>query len=124
MMSKIPLTHAAFEMLLLEDSERGMKAVGKALVALAGLQTKDERASQRSKYHNNVGFNSVDARIGVDNANFFSRNGYLEDVQLKYWRTPDRYGNVRICKYIEQLLTVARRKAGIEREAVQLRLPL
>lgn len=122
-MSKVPLTHKAFEDLLLEDSERGRQAIGRALVALTNLQTKDERRQQRSKYHNKVGFNSVDARIGMDNAQFFRVHGYLEDVQVDYWRKRDKHGNVRICKYIEQLLKVARNKAGYV-EAVQLRLPL
>ena len=122
-MSKVPLTRTALHMLLLEDSERGREAVGRALVALSDRQTKDEKRDQRSKYHNSVGFNSVDARIGVDNAKDFIRYGKLTERQLQYWRTPDRYGNVRICKYIDQLLLIARRKAGME-EAVQLNLPL
>lgn len=128
MMAKIPLTHKAFEELLLEDSERGMKAVGHALVALTNLQTKDEQRARQSRHHNNVGFSGVDARIGMDNGDFYLRYGYLEPVMLKYWRKPDKYGNVRICKYIEQLLVVARKKAGIqekpELKAVQLSLPL
>jgi hypothetical protein len=111
-------------MLLLEDSDRGREAVGRALVALTSLQTKDEKRTQRSKYHNKVGFNSVDARIGVDNADHFVRYGYLTQRQLEYWRSPDRYGNVRICKYIDQLLHIARAKAGVEQEQVQLNLPL
>jgi hypothetical protein len=127
-MPKVPLTHKAFEDLLMEDSKRGREAVGRALVALTNLQTKDEQRQQRSKYHNKVGFNSVDARIGMDNAQFFRVHGYLEDVQVDYWRKRDKHGNVRICKYIEQLLRVARSKAGYEEKpelkAVQLRLPL
>lgn len=122
-MTKVPLTHRAFEELLLEDSERGMKAVGRALVVLTNLQTKDERKQLRSKYHNKVGFNSVDARIGMDNASFFRVHGYLMVEQVEYWRKPDKHGNVRICKYIEQLLRHAREQAGYE-EPVQLRLPL
>lgn len=112
----------------MEDSERGMKAVGRALVALTNLQTEDEKRARQSRHHNQVGFSGVDARIGMDNADFFVRYGYLEPVALRYWRKADIHGNVRICKYIEQLLTVARRKAGIpekpEMKAVQLSLPL
>lgn len=112
----------------MEDSERGMRAVGKALMALTNLQTEDEKRARMSRHHNNVGFSGVDARIGMDNANFFMHHGYLEPVMLRYWRKADKNGNVRICKYIEQLLTVARRKAGIvekpEMKAVQLSLPL
>jgi hypothetical protein len=122
-MAKIPLTHQAFENLLMEDSQRGMHAVGHALVALTERQTADEQRARESRHHNQVGFSGVDARIGMDNAQFYQYNGFLEPVMLRYWRKPDKYGNVRICKYIDQLLTVARKKAGIP-EAVQLRLPL
>jgi hypothetical protein len=124
-MSKIPLTYNAFQSLLMEDSERGMKAVGHALVALMNLQTADEKRARESRHHNKVGFSGVDARIGMDNALFYEQYGFLEPIMLRYWRKPDKYGNVRICKYIEQLLTIARKKAGIpEPQAVQLRLPL
>jgi hypothetical protein len=102
-----------------------MKAVGHALVALMNLQTADEQRARQSRHHNKVGFSGVDARAGIDDAEFYLRHGYLEPQMIRYWRKPDKYGNVRICKYIEQLLTVARKKAGIkEQEAVQLRLPL
>jgi hypothetical protein len=124
----IPFTHEAFKNLLMEDSERGMRAVGRALVALTELQTADERRANVSRHHNNKGFSSVDARIGMDNADYFKRHGYLEDVQLKYWRKADKFGNVRICKYIEQLIIIAKNKAGYvekkEPQAVQLSLPL
>jgi hypothetical protein len=124
----IPFTHKAFEDLLLEDSERGMRAVGRALVALTELQTADEQRALESRHHNGKGFNSVDARIGMDNAADFKRYGYLKPVQLRYWRKPDKFGNVRICKYIEQLISVAKQKAGyVEKQqpqAVQLSLPL
>jgi hypothetical protein len=124
----IPFTHKAFEDLLMEDSERGMKAVGRALIALTELQTEYEQRTYQSRNLNHKGFNAVDARIGMDNANHFRRFGYLQPVQLRYWRKKDKFGNVRICKYIEQLIIIAKRKAGyVEKQqpqAVQLSLPL
>jgi hypothetical protein len=125
----VPLTREAFEALLLEDSPRGMKAVGRALVALARRQTIDERTLLQTKYKNRIGFSAFDARVGTGNAEFFLHHGFLTAGHLAYWRKPDNKGNVRICKYAEQLLDIAREKQGrIEEKrkakAAQLSLPL
>jgi hypothetical protein len=128
-MSNVPLTREAFEALLLEESTRGMKAVGRALVALRGRQTLDEVTMLTTKYANKVGFSSADARAGVGNAEFFLQRGFLTAGHLAFWRAPDKHGNVRICKYSEQLLEVARQKQAKREERrkagqAQLSLPL
>lgn len=106
-MSNVPLTRESFEALLLEDSPRGMKAVGRALVALSKRQTIDERMFATTKYANNIGFSATDARAGTYNAEFYTKHGYLTAGHLVFWRKPDKYGNIRICKYINQLLEIA-----------------
>lgn len=109
-MSATPLTKEAFEALLMEDSARGMKAVGRALVALLRRQTIDERTQLETRYANKIGFNAADARAGTGNAEFFMHHGYLTSKQVAFWREADKHGNVRICKYISQLLEVAEQK--------------
>lgn len=106
-MSNIPLNRESFEALLLEDSPRGMKAIGRALVALSKRQTMDERLHAHTKYANRLGFSAADARAGTYNAEFYVKHGYLTKGHLDFWRKPDKHNNVRICKYITQLLEIA-----------------
>lgn len=88
------------------------KAVARALVVLNERQTADEQIQQDTKYQNGRGFTPADARMGTSMAQFYSRNGYLTEKQLAYWRKPNAKGVPRICKYANQLLEIAKEKAA------------
>jgi len=86
---------------LLETND---KAVGRALVRLAELQTADEIAAEDTKYKNGRGFRPAHARMGTSMAKFYERAGYLTPKQINYWRVKDKSGKSRIGIYAGQLL--------------------
>jgi hypothetical protein len=92
---------------LLENND---KAIIRALIVLNERQTRDEQASEDTKYNNGVGFTPADAKMGTSMAEFYTRRGYLTDKQIEYWKKPDRKGVLRICKYAGQLLDAAKAK--------------
>lgn len=97
------LTKAA----LVAKLETDDRWVARAVVALNKRQTHDEVAAEMTKYTNNRGFRSCDARMGTSMAQFYSRNGYLTPKQVAYWRKRQRNGVMRIAVYANQLLSIA-----------------
>ena len=95
---------------LLENND---KAIIRALIVLNERQTRDEQASEDTKYNNGVGFTPADAKMGTSMAEFYTRRGYLTDKQIEYWKKPDRKGVLRICKYAGQLLDAAKAKQAV-----------
>jgi hypothetical protein len=89
------------------------KAIIRALIVLNERQTRDEQASEDTKYNNGVGFTPADAKMGTSMAEFYTRRGYLTDKQLAYWKKPNRKGVWRICKYAGQLLDAAIAKQAV-----------
>lgn len=89
------------------------KAIIRALIVLNERQTRDEQASEDTKYNNGVGFTPADAKMGTSMAEFYARRGYLTDKQLAYWKKPNRKGVWRICKYAGQLLDIANAKQAV-----------
>lgn len=89
------------------------KAIIRALIVLNERQTRDEQASEDTKYNNGVGFTPADAKMGTSMAEFYARRGYLTDKQLAYWKKPNRKGVWRICKYAGQLLDAAIAKQAV-----------
>ena len=89
------------------------KAIIRALIVLNERQTRDEQASEDTKYNNGVGFTPADAKMGTSMAEFYTRRGYLTDKQLAYWKKPNRKGVWRICKYAGQLLDIANAKQAV-----------
>lgn len=96
--------------LLTREDELGMHAVGRALVALNKRQNTDEQISEITKYRNYRGFRPCDARVGTSMAKFYSRNGYLTEKQIAYWRRSQKNGVKRIAVYANQLLKVVKEK--------------
>ena len=94
------------------------KAVARAVAAINTRQTRDEQASENTKYNNGVGFTGADARMGTSMALFFQRRGYLSPKQIAYWRKPNKNGTPRIAKYAGQLLEIAAEKAALAKPAV------
>ena len=93
------------------------KWLAKALVALNERQTRDEQSSEITKYNNGMGFRPAHARMGSSMAKFYTRNGYLSERQVGYWRRKMKDGKMRIEIYAGQLLLVAEEKAKLKREA-------
>lgn len=86
---------------LLETND---KAVGRALVRLAELQTADEIVSEHTKYKNGRGFRPCHAKMGTSMAKFYKKAGHLTPKQINYWRVKDKSGKSRIGIYAGQLL--------------------
>ena len=93
--------------------QNNYKAIIRALIVLNERQTRDEQASEDTKYNNGVGFTPADAKMGTSMAEFYARRGYLTDKQLAYWKKPNRKGVWRICKYAGQLLDAAIAKQAV-----------
>lgn len=109
-----PLTKESIIQLLRTND----KAVARALVALNARQTNDEQQAQDTRYNNGRGFRPCHARMGTSMAEYYTRNGWLTEKQVAYWRKPMRDGKMRIEIYAGQLLEVAKAKA------MQTQLPL
>lgn len=89
--------------------DRSDKAVGRALVALLGMQTSTERMAHQTRDWNEEGFNAFDAEIFTSFAEFYERHGYLTSRQLEVCRKPCRRGSktTKIGKYGKQLARIA-----------------
>jgi hypothetical protein len=86
---------------LLETND---KAVGRALLRLAELQTADEIVAEDTKYKNGRGFRPCHAKMGTSMAKFYQKAGHLTPKQINYWRVKDKSGKSRIGIYAGQLL--------------------
>ena len=80
-------------------------AADKALMTIYSRQTAAEQASQSTREHNGVGFNSVDAEVLTSIAQFYERKGFLTDRQLAFTKE-------KITKYWRQLLEVAQSRGA------------
>jgi hypothetical protein len=87
--------------------EKNDKSVARALVAINEKQTRVEQNTQSTRNNNGVGFTPADAFMGTSMAQFYSRNGFLSEKQLAYWKRTNAKGVPRIAKYAGQLLTIA-----------------
>ena len=87
------------------------KAVGRALLVVNANQTRDEQATEATRYRNGMGFRPCHARMGTSMAQFFAHRGYLSPKQVAYWRKPMACGNMRIAIYWSQLAEAAEAKA-------------
>ena len=85
-------------------------AIARALVALNARQEEDERVAQNTIHRNGAGFRPCHAQIGSSMANFYTKNKFLSQKQIQYWRTPQKDGKMRIEIYANQLLRIAMEK--------------
>ena len=76
------------------------KAVARAVVAIYNFQTADEQSVGTTKYHNSVGFNSIDAKRGQYYAGYISSAGRLTGRHLDIARK-------MMMKYHRQLCEIA-----------------
>ncbi len=99
--------------LLMENTARGHRAIGRALVALLVRQTETEKTCKQTILKNFRGFSQPDAKYGSACAEHFLANGTLTDEMIAYWRAPMWRGRrPRITKYAGQLAIVANEKAA------------
>lgn len=102
------------------QSQRGMHAVGRALVAIESRQHLRHRMDQS---RSGAGFTSYDSIKGGSMAQFYATHGYLTVKQYKWWLSPDSRGHPRICKYWPQLKIIADHKAKHRAERLKKYLP-
>lgn len=76
---------------LLDNTDRGTRAVGRALVLLYG------------KHHGGKHQNPM----GVSAATYYLTNNNLTQRQLDFWRAPLRSGEPHICMHADELLDIA-----------------
>ena len=74
--------------------------VGRSLVQLYNKQTSDEQTSMSTRYHNNRGFNGVDAHILSSFTEQYQRKQWLSEKQLYLARK-------KLGKYVGQLTKIA-----------------
>jgi hypothetical protein len=88
------------------------KTIGRALLAIYERnQTFQEQSATVTKLKNGIGFSKPDARIGSIGARQFRKYGRIAEWQINIWTKPDKKGYPRICKYADQLNTIAQAKA-------------
>lgn len=95
--------------LMLEDAttEKRIRIIGRALVALFERQTEAEKASNDTRVWNAVGFSGADGKAGSLTAKYFLKHGTLLDWQVERWMKPQKNGYARLCKYHRQLNQIA-----------------
>lgn len=88
-----------------------MAVIGRALVNIYERQTEDEKRSDSTRIHNNIGFAGCDAESGSKTAKFYLRHKMLQQWQMDLWlRKNDKTGFSRLCKYHRQLNEIALEK--------------
>jgi hypothetical protein len=80
--------------------EKRIEVLGRALVAIYNRQTTEEQKSERTRFVNGRGFDTVDGKIGTICAKHYLKYGTLDLWQHRYWYE-------RILKYTNQLNDVA-----------------
>ncbi len=94
------------------------RAVMRALVVLNSRQTSTEQSVESTVEQNGRGFRPCHAHMGTSMAKFYTRNGYLSQKQIAYWRAPDRNGSMRIGIYWRQLQEEAIAKAAAAKKVI------
>ena len=100
--------------MMLEDAsaEKRSHIVGRACVVLFDRQTKDEKVTNTTNNHNNVGFTGADARSGSLTAKYYLKHKKLLEWQVERWMKMQKSGYARLCKYHKQLNEAAAAKAA------------
>lgn len=115
-MHKIQFTRASFIELLSRIDEVGNTARERALIHLYNRQTSDERRTEQTRHHNNIGFMPMHAKMMTSFAKqvMTSRRDpgqRLSPKQHTWLLKKDKGGTPRIGKYTGQLIEEAKKKA-------------
>lgn len=90
--------------------DKGIQAVGRALVVLFKNQTNSEQEQNSTNLFNGVGFTGADAHSGSLTAKYFIKHNTLEPWMYENWIKPSSSGFPRIAKYWKQLDFAAQAK--------------
>lgn len=109
------LTKEAIRELLARRDRVGNAARERALTVLVANQTSDERRSETTKYHNDTGFQPMDARMMTSLAQQVARSSRpegerLSERQHNWLLRQNKKGVSRIAKYHRQLIEAAQAK--------------
>ncbi len=88
---------------LMDPTERGTRAIGRALVLLYG------------KHHGGTHENPM----GVSAAAYYLNHKTLTPRQLEFWRAPLRSGEPHICLHADELLEMANLKQSRKKQLIQ-----
>jgi hypothetical protein len=86
------------------------RVIGRILSAIYKNQTFGEQVATTTKVNNGIGFCKPDARVGSIGARMYKSKGTLDKWVVDVWMKPARDGKPRICKYAEQLNSIAEEK--------------
>ena len=105
------VTRDSLQRMIENDNPAYVQAViGRALWAIFQYQTSSEQNSNETQVHNNVGFNSADAKSGSLTAKYWKKNGKLLPWQIEKWIKKNSRGYSRLAKYHRQLDYIAKNK--------------
>jgi hypothetical protein len=93
--------------------ERKQFIIGRALLAIYRNQTGEEQSRTHTRFNNGIGFSKPDARTGSIGARMF-KAGKMEQWVVDVWMKEASDGKPRICKYANQLNTIAKAKQSWE----------
>lgn len=97
---------------LLQDLNKRIAVIGRALVVIFNQQTRSEQSSNNTEIHNMVGFSGSDAKGGSLTAKYYLKHKTLLPWMVDNWMRDFR-GSPRICKYWKQLDRAAKLKAQL-----------
>lgn len=86
------------------------RTIGRALLAIYKNQTLNEQSASSTIIQNGIGFCKPDARVGTIGARMYQAHARLDQWCIDVWMRPARDGYPRICKYADQLSTIAEEK--------------
>lgn len=97
---------------LLQNNEKRIQVIGRALVVLFNRQTNSEKDTNSTNLNNMRGFTSGDAHSGCLTAKYFLKHKTLTAWQVDAWMKIGKSGYPRITKYWRQLDEAAKQKAS------------
>jgi len=97
---------------MLQNPEKRVLVLGRALLAIYKRQTEQEQNINDTVEHNNVGFTSADAARGSISARYFMHRHTLNERTIAHWMAKTKNGYPRICKYSKQLNEIAIERAS------------
>lgn len=90
------------------------KVISRAIVAIYGRQTAEEKSGEATIANNGVGFTAYDARVGTLTAKHWLATNSLEPWMINYWMKETKQGYPKICRYAKQLDQIAKANRSIQ----------
>lgn len=107
------VTHDSLRaMIITADSEKRMRIIGRALVAMWERQLPHEKKSFRTTNHNGRGFCANDSVRGSFDALSFKRTRMISPARVQWWiDCSPSTKDMRILRYTRQLNEIAQERA-------------